>query len=72
MAKLPDPRESASPEALAEIERMASVRSHAEGHAELGQVYISMSTTPRSRSSSAGSASTFASRACCPTRSARA
>jgi 4-carboxymuconolactone decarboxylase len=46
MAKLPDPRESASPEALAEIERMASVRSHAEGHAELGQVYISMFNNP--------------------------
>ena len=46
MARLPDPRVTASPEALAEIERMASVRSHAEGHAELGQVYIAMFNNP--------------------------
>ena len=44
MAKLPDP--GSSPEAHAEMERMAAVRSHAEGHAELGQVYVTMFNNP--------------------------
>jgi hypothetical protein len=35
MAALPDPRPQADPATLAEMERMASVRSHAEGRSEL-------------------------------------
>jgi 4-carboxymuconolactone decarboxylase len=46
MAQLPDPRPRADPETLAEIERMAAVRSEADGRAELGTVYIAMFNNP--------------------------
>jgi 4-carboxymuconolactone decarboxylase len=46
MAKLPDPRPTASPEALAEMERMGRARSHADGRAALGDVYVAMFNNP--------------------------
>jgi alkylhydroperoxidase family enzyme len=46
MAPLPDPRLQADPDTLAEMERMAGVRSHAEGRAELGSVYVAMFNNP--------------------------
>jgi 4-carboxymuconolactone decarboxylase len=46
MARLPDPRPHADPTTLAEIQRMAAARSHADGRAELGSVYIAMFNNP--------------------------
>lgn len=46
MAQLPDPRPQADPATLAEIERMAAVRSHSEGRTELGSVYVAMFNNP--------------------------
>jgi 4-carboxymuconolactone decarboxylase len=46
MAQLPDPRPQADPATLAEINRMAAVRSHSDGRAELGSVYIAMFNNP--------------------------
>ena len=46
MAKLPDPRPGADPSVLAEIERMANVRSLSEGRAQLGVVYVEMFNNP--------------------------
>jgi len=46
MAPLPDPRPHADPATLAEIQRMAAVRSDADGRAELGSVYIAMFHNP--------------------------
>ncbi len=46
MAKLPDPRPGADPEGLADLERMANVRSRSEGRAELGTVYVEMFNNP--------------------------
>ncbi len=46
MAKLPDPRPGADPSVLADIERMANVRSRSEGRAELGTVYVEMFNNP--------------------------
>jgi 4-carboxymuconolactone decarboxylase len=46
MAKLPDPRPGADASVLAEMQRMANVRSHAEGRAELGSVYVAMFNNP--------------------------
>jgi alkylhydroperoxidase family enzyme len=46
MAKLPDPRPHASPVTRKEMERMAAVRSHAEGRAALGEVYVAMFNNP--------------------------
>jgi 4-carboxymuconolactone decarboxylase len=46
MARLPDPRPHADPATLAEIQRMALVRSHSDGRAQLGSVYIAMFNNP--------------------------
>ncbi len=46
MARLPDPRPHADPATLAEIQRMALLRSYSDGRAELGSVYIAMFTNP--------------------------
>ncbi len=46
MVPLPDPRPQADPATLAEIERMAAVRSNAEGRAELASVYVAMFNNP--------------------------
>ena len=46
MTKLPDPRPDADASVLAEIKRMAHVRSDSEGRAELGTVYVAMFNNP--------------------------
>lgn len=46
MAKLPDPRPGADASVLAEMDRMASVRSHSEGRPALGMVYVAMFNNP--------------------------
>jgi 4-carboxymuconolactone decarboxylase len=46
MAPLPDPRPHADPATLAEIQRMAAVRSGADGSAELAAVYVAMFNNP--------------------------
>ena len=46
MAKLPDPRPGADTSVLAEMKRMAGVRAHSEGRAELGAVYVAMFNNP--------------------------
>jgi 4-carboxymuconolactone decarboxylase len=46
MAPLPDPRPHADAETLAEMQRIAAARSHAEGRAELGSVYVAMFNNP--------------------------
>lgn len=46
MAKLPDPRPAATPAALAEMQRIAQVRSHADGRAELAAVYVALFNNP--------------------------
>lgn len=46
MAKLPDPRPGADASVLAQIQRMATVRSHADGRPELGMVYVAMFNNP--------------------------
>jgi 4-carboxymuconolactone decarboxylase len=46
MAELPDPRPQADADALAEMQRMADVRSHSDGRAELASVYVAMFNNP--------------------------
>ncbi len=46
MARLSDPRQGADRELLGEMERMAAVRSHSDGRAELGSVYVAMFNNP--------------------------
>lgn len=46
MAPLPDPRARIDPATLAEMQRMAAVRSDADGRAELGAVYVAMFNNP--------------------------
>lgn len=46
MSNLPDPRKSARPEVLAEIERMGALRSNSSGRAELGAVYLALFNNP--------------------------
>ncbi len=46
MAALPDPTDRLSPDDRAVFDRMAAARSHAEGRAELGQVYVRMFNNP--------------------------
>ncbi len=46
MAPLPDPTADLSDEAKAIYDRMAAERSHAEGKASLGQVYVRMFNNP--------------------------
>jgi 4-carboxymuconolactone decarboxylase len=46
MAQLPDPRLQADPEVLAEMQRMAAVRSDSDGRAELASVYVAMFNNP--------------------------
>ena len=46
MAQLPDPRPQANAEVLAEMERMAGVRSDSDGRAELASVYVAMFNNP--------------------------
>jgi 4-carboxymuconolactone decarboxylase len=42
MAELPDPRPTAAPATLLEMQRIAQVRGHADGRAELADVYVAM------------------------------
>jgi 4-carboxymuconolactone decarboxylase len=42
MAELPDPRPTATAATLTEMRRIAQVRSHADGRAELAAVYVAM------------------------------
>ncbi|MFI6575691.1 carboxymuconolactone decarboxylase family protein [Nocardiopsis sp. NPDC050513] len=46
MARLPDPGQHATPEVRSEMERMAAVRSHADGRARLAEVYAAMFNNP--------------------------
>jgi 4-carboxymuconolactone decarboxylase len=46
MAELPDPRPQAEADELAEMERMAAVRSDSDGRPELASVYIAMFNNP--------------------------
>lgn len=46
MAELPDPTADLSTEAQAGYDKMAEARSHAEGRAELGSVYVRMFNNP--------------------------
>jgi 4-carboxymuconolactone decarboxylase len=46
MAELPDPRPTADPTTLDEMQRIAQVRSHADGRAELAAVYVAMFNNP--------------------------
>ncbi len=46
MAPLPDPRPHVDAETMAEMQRVADARSHAEGRAELGAVYVGMFNNP--------------------------
>ena len=46
MAALPDPRPQADAAALAEMQRMAAVRSHSDGRQELASVYVAMFNNP--------------------------
>jgi 4-carboxymuconolactone decarboxylase len=46
MAELPDPTGQLDGEDRAIFERMASVRAHAEGRAQLGEVYVRMFNNP--------------------------
>jgi 4-carboxymuconolactone decarboxylase len=46
MAELPDPRPTATATTLAEMRRIAHVRSHADGRAELASVYVAMFNNP--------------------------
>lgn len=46
MATLPDPTPGLSAEDRAALERMAAVRSEADGRASLGQVYVRMFNNP--------------------------
>ncbi len=46
MARLPDPRPEADPATLTEMDRMAAVRSHSDGRAELGTVYVALFNNP--------------------------
>jgi 4-carboxymuconolactone decarboxylase len=46
MAVLPDPRDDLDEATREEIERMATVRSHSDGRAQLARVYVSMFNNP--------------------------
>ncbi len=46
MAKLPDPSETLNEADLKIFEHMASARAHAEGRAQLGEVYVRMFNNP--------------------------
>ncbi|MCY9783622.1 carboxymuconolactone decarboxylase family protein [Nocardiopsis sp. EMB25] len=46
MARLPDPGPRATPEVRSEMERMAAVRSHADGRPRLAEVYVTMFNNP--------------------------
>jgi 4-carboxymuconolactone decarboxylase len=46
MAALPDPRDELDAATREEVERMATVRSHSDGRAELARVYVSMFNNP--------------------------
>ncbi len=46
MAKLPDPTETLTGDDLKTFEHMASVRAHAEGRSQLGEVYVRMFNNP--------------------------
>jgi len=46
MAKLPDPSETLDGADLGNFEHMASARAHAEGRAQLGEVYVRMFNNP--------------------------
>jgi alkylhydroperoxidase family enzyme len=46
MAKLPDPRPNADAATLEEMRRIAQVRTHADGRAELAAVYVAMFNNP--------------------------
>ncbi|MHB8233418.1 MAG: carboxymuconolactone decarboxylase family protein [Solirubrobacteraceae bacterium] len=46
MAELPDPRPTATAAALDEMRRIAEVRTHSDGRAELAAVYVAMFNNP--------------------------
>ncbi len=46
MAELPDPRPEADTAVRAEMERIAAVRSHSDGHPEVPSVYVAMFNNP--------------------------
>jgi 4-carboxymuconolactone decarboxylase len=46
MAQLPDPRPQAEADVLAEMQRMAAVRSDSDGRPELASVYVAMFNNP--------------------------
>lgn len=46
MARLPDPHETLDADDLKIFEHMASARAHAEGRAQLGEVYVRMFNNP--------------------------